>query len=442
MNHPLKNLPRALRWRVFRAFERASELRNPAPRADFSQVPNGLHGALWVFVATLGELAMIEPFLRRLIAEAGPRPLVLISDRTVYREAYTQRYPQAIVVELPGAGEDYRVLAQRIAPTLFVVAEIPARPADAPCRFPVGALIHARAAGARTALVNGWLYDYPPACRLDAVERSLLARDYLRLFDLITTHDEDVRGRMIAEGADPQRIEVAGNFKFDSVASIASPNIKQASPALLASLSASTRPLVVAGSVERAEQDCVLDAFSHLKSTHPDARLILVPRHPENVQRMQELAATLNARGWHWRARTQIVDAPVADELDCLVLDTFGELRDFYAVANIAHVGRDHNVLEPLAFARPVSVSPNWTRTYPSFPVYRTTKTAAVIHEGLDADALAQIWRNLLDGATGRSECDKILALLAHARGATERTLALFRRTGLLPQQATPGQSV
>jgi 3-deoxy-D-manno-octulosonic-acid transferase len=435
----LQTLTRAVRWRAFRLFERVSEVRSPSPRADFSTVPSGLRDALWVFVATLGELAMIEPFLRRLVAEAGPRPLVLISDRTVYRASYAQRYPEAIIVEMPGAGDDYRLLAQRIPPALFVIAEIPARPGDAPCRFPVGAVVHARAAGARVALVNGWLYGYPPSCRLDAVERGLLARDYLQLFELITTHDDEVRNQLISEGADPQRIMVAGNFKFDSVELITSPNRKQASPALLASLRASPRPPIVAGSVERAEQDCVLDAFTHVRAKRPEARLVLVPRHPENEERMRELAATLDSKGWKWVARSRIADTALPEDVDCLLLDTFGELRDFYAAAAVTHVGRDHNVLEPLAFGRPVSVSPDWTRTYPSFPVYRATKTADVIHEATDAEALARIWLGLLDGDAGKLEQDRILALLSHARGATERTLSLFRNAGLLPLRSVSG---
>ncbi len=436
---PTPSLGQKARWQAFRMIERAGELRSPAARADLSVVPEGHSNALWVFVATFGELAMIEPFLRRLVAEFGPHPLVLISDRQIYRSAYAQRYPEAIVVEIPGASEDYRELARRIPPKLFVVAEIPALPSDAPCRLPVGALHHAATAGARIALVNAWLYNYPPSCRIDTIERQLLSRDYLQLYDVITTHNEDVRAKLIAQGAAPELVTATGNFKFDSVAQITNPSRKPMSPLLLKSLLRSPRPTVIAGSLERREQARVLDSFELLRKTRPDARLILVPRHPENTQRMEELASILNERGWNWTTRTRMPDEPLPASIDCLILDTFGELRDFYSVATIAHVGRDHNVLEPLAFKRPVSVSADWNTTCPSFPVYRTALEAGVIHECTDSDSLLEIWLTLLDGQGGSREREKIQLMLEQVCGATERTLTLFRKHGLLPQQSQSG---
>jgi hypothetical protein len=55
------------------------------------------------FVSTIGELNAIEPFLVRMLAEVPYRPLVLLTDRSVYRDAYLRRYPEAIVVEITGS---------------------------------------------------------------------------------------------------------------------------------------------------------------------------------------------------------------------------------------------------------------------------------------------------------------------------------------------------
>ena len=122
--------------------------------------------------------------------------------------------------------------------------------------------------------------------------------------------------------------------------------------------------------------------------------------------------------------RSALADVPIAGSVACMVLDTMGELRDFYAAATVAHVGVDHNVLEPLAFGKPVTVKPGWNTTYPSYPVYRVLMDSKALLEADNAAPLAGHWLELLDCpdlyqarmiATGTT-----LALL---RGAVDRHL-------------------
>ena len=98
-----------------------------------------------------------------------------------------------------------------------MVAEIPCWPSDAPCRFSFAFLLAAKQSGAAAVLVNGWLYHYATASRMDAIERRLFQGDYLRAFDAIGAQTEETRRHLIAAGAHAGRVAVTGNIKFDAV---------------------------------------------------------------------------------------------------------------------------------------------------------------------------------------------------------------------------------
>src|SRR5690606_24523984 len=119
---------------------------------------------------------------------------------------------------------------------------------------------------------------------------------------------------------------------------------------------------VIAGSTRPGEEALLLQAFRSLRRARPDARLVLAPRHPE---RAEEVAALLK------RERVKFVrhsQGASAADADALLLDTLGELKDFYAIATpngVAWVGgsfRDfggQNPLEPAALGVPVLFGPS-----------------------------------------------------------------------------------
>jgi 3-deoxy-D-manno-octulosonic-acid transferase len=150
--------------------------------------------------------------------------------------------------------------------------------------------------------------------------------------------------------------------------------------------------------------------------------LVLAPRHPEIAERMAALRELLAKHGLAAAFRSECADAPLADDLPCLVLDTVGDLRDFYAAATVAHVGVDHNVLEPLGFRRPVTVHTGWEVTYPSYPVYRLLHDEQVLLEADNAELLAAHWIAAVAGQADE-RVRHTDAVLARARGATERHL-------------------
>jgi 3-deoxy-D-manno-octulosonic-acid transferase len=114
-----------------------------------------------------------------------------------------------------------------------------------------------------------------------------------------------------------------------------------------------------------------------------------------------------------------------------IVLDTMGELKDFYALATLTYVGPNHNVLEPLAFDKPVFVLPGWEPGYPSFPVYRLLLAQDAIIEVSGPAQLATAWIKFLREPDGLdSQRARIRSVLTREAGATERALAVLAAHG------------
>ena len=120
------------------------------------------------------------------------------------------------------------------------------------------------------------------------------------------------------------------------------------------------RPVLVAGSTHEADENVVIPAFVALLSILPDALLILAPRYPERFTRASQLA---RAAGLQTELRSQ--GEACSEQAQCFVIDTIGELMNYYACADLTFVGGSfgdqggHNPLEPAALGRPVLLGPN-----------------------------------------------------------------------------------
>jgi 3-deoxy-D-manno-octulosonic-acid transferase len=162
--------------------------------------------------------------------------------------------------------------------------------------------------------------------------------------------------RFLALGAAATKTHVSGNLKFDYTPA---DDAAQRAEELRAQLGRE-RPVWVAGSTHDGEDRVVLAAHRHVRATHPDALLVLAPRHP---QRFAAVAEQLAQQGWRYVRRSS--GEPVASDTEVLLLDTLGELARFYGSGDVAFVGGSlvpvggHNLLEPAALARPIVAGPS-----------------------------------------------------------------------------------
>lgn len=162
--------------------------------------------------------------------------------------------------------------------------------------------------------------------------------------------------RFIACGADPKRTYTPGNLKFD----LDVPESLNQKSTDLRSRWGPHRPVLVAGSTHEADEVVVIPAFLDLLKQHPDALLILVPRHPKRFARTTQLAQTAGLRT-ELRSQSEVC----SENAQCFVIDSLGELMTYYACADVAFVGGSmgdqggHNALEPAALGKPVLFGPN-----------------------------------------------------------------------------------
>lgn len=182
-------------------------------------------------------------------------------------------------------------------------------------------------------------------------------------FSGVGVQNEADAQRLRELGVRPEVIEVVGSLKFDSAA-IKGPARLDVS-ALLAQLGVADDALVLVGGSTHAGEELLLAQITRrLRQRFPKLFTIIVPRHQE---RGGEVGRELAANGVKFRFRNEITQLTQLDdpELECLVVNTTGELRFFYERADVVFVGKSltaeggQNPIEPAALGKPVVFGPN-----------------------------------------------------------------------------------
>ena len=230
--------------------------------------------------------------------------------------------------------------------------------------------------------------------------------------------------RFAALGVDPARLSVVGNLKFERTM----PAEIGARGARARARYAPDRPVWTAGSTHAGEEAILLAAHRLLRAAQPRALLVLAPRHPE---RFDALAAAIAAQGFRCQRRSRDLPQDGADpDSEVLLLDTLGELPEFYAAADVAFVGGSlvpaggHNLLEPAALALPVLAGP---ALFSAPDVAQALRDAGALTIVQDAGGLAAALRALLDSPAERARSGAAgRAVIEANRGALERLLRLI----------------
>lgn len=178
-----------------------------------------------------------------------------------------------------------------------------------------------------------------------------LAIPALNAITKIATQTENDKNRFISIGANPDKIQNLGNIKFDVTVSDAILSEGHA----LKNILFAARFILLAASTHDGEEALLLACYAKLKLKIPELLLAIAPRHPERFATVKTLAK--NA-GFNLITRTS--QKFCDNKTDIFLIDTLGELKLFYAAADIAFVGGSfvpiggHNVLEAAAVGVPV----------------------------------------------------------------------------------------
>lgn len=280
---------------------------------------------------------------------------------------------------------------------------------------------NAKLAGAKVAIVNGRLSQ-------KSFERYSKIRGFIRRVlsdvDLALMQAPRDAERMVALGMPEAAAVTSGNLKFDQdpLESDALTNEMRSRFAIDAS-----RPLIIAASTHDPEEKILLDALKLVRGKI-DARMMIVPRHP---QRFDAVAGAISSSDFA-SARCSAA-AEESDKLvDVILLDTVGELRAAYPLAELVFCGGSliphggQSMLEPAAEGKAVVTG------------HHTHNFANAVEVFMFHDGLVQLPDVGLDGAS-RIVADTFIGLLrdderrrrigqnardvmSRNRGASERT--------------------
>lgn len=218
-------------------------------------------------------------------------------------------------------------------------------------------LLYLKSEGIPSMMVNGRISDR-------SFGRYKLVRQALKgvfgsvsLFLMQTKKDME---KIVVLGANPYKVFNTGNTKYDRALELimrekgrgltrADMNIPGGSVVL------------VAGSTHQGEEEILIDVFHRLLAGHPDAVMIIAPRHLDRLSKIESLIAS---SGHTFFRRSKPGEGVEAKGGTIIILDTIGELSDLYKISTIAFVGGSfvpvggHNILEPAAHGRPVIFGP------------------------------------------------------------------------------------
>lgn len=225
-------------------------------------------------------------------------------------------------------------------------------------------------------------------------------------------------------GVTADRISVTGSVKYDPGIEVAPP--RDFRPVLDAWGIGRDEPVILAGSTHRGEEEELLAALAIAREKHPHARLLVAPRH---VERLPEILARLDDGRFRLARRTTPPSPPAPD---VLLIDTTGELRDWYASADIVFIGKSltgrggQNPVEALMAGRPVVFGPHM-ENFAALAAELLASGGAVAVR--NAGELGATLRELFDNPVKRdSIAARGAAALERHRGATSRTADMVER--------------
>ncbi len=294
---------------------------------------------VWLHAASVGELNTALPLLRRLLADYSQASFIVTTNTpTAARLLKQQQLPRCthcyLPIDLPGAVHRF---IKAVQPCLGMILETELWPnLYARCaRHGIPLLLLNARLSTKSRDAPAWVREGQRYCvaQLDYI----LAR---------STVDQD---QFLELGAAPEKISVTDNLKY------------------------APSPRTVA----TADQTMTARAYALAASTHEDEEfqfarllapmlkhykhlLVIVPRHPERrasiLQQLSRLPLNIALRSR---------DDAITDETDIYLLDSMGELQNWYGGATLVLIGGSwiphggQNILEPARAGKPSIAGPH-----------------------------------------------------------------------------------
>ena len=303
---------------------------------------------VWIHAVSLGEVVAATPLVKALHERHPEFRYIVTTVTETGREAVEQRLGG--IAEHRYAPLDFPWAVARmirsLRPVLYVFVETELWP---------NLLWTLRAQDVPSVLVNGRLSSRSFGRQDLPVIRSFY-RSILQTLTLCLMQSDRDRQRIVALGADPSRVHVTSNIKFDQPL----PDVHSHESLRQSFGLDENEQLMLAGSTHAGEEELLVSAYRHIVKPYPTTVLMLAPRHIERADRVE---AVLREAGFAVQRRSRIQGKQSGPRV--IILDTRGELSRAYRDAVVAFVGGTlvpvggHNLLEPAVWGIPVMFGPH-----------------------------------------------------------------------------------
>lgn len=292
--------------------------------------------SIWIHGASLGEVTAASRLVMR-IEKEFPSGRVIVSAMTMTGKERARKIMKGVdnFIIMPF---DFFPLVKKairkVNPKTLILVETEIWPS----------LIYVcKCMGIKVVLVNGRISDRTYRRYLNV---KYISRCFLNQIDLLLPRDGTEKNKFLKLGVDRKKIKLVGPLKSDNSNITAIDKSSLSIP--------EDKSVIVAGSVRKGEGRIVIGVFDKLRTRFNDIYLVIAPRH---LNRVDEIENLLTKKEIPYRKRNE---SKGYDNEDVLILDTMGELRSVYSIANIAFVGGTllpyggHNLLEPAFSGIPV----------------------------------------------------------------------------------------
>ncbi|MEW6557728.1 MAG: 3-deoxy-D-manno-octulosonic acid transferase [Elusimicrobiota bacterium] len=314
-------------------------------RLGFYDIEKGKY--ILFHASSVGELKTITLFITKL-KKMFPEKQILILTMTPYGYKYAvdKKIADKVIfapIDIPFCVEK---LFLKVIPEMLVLIESELWP---------NLVFSAKRKGAKIVSINARMSD-------KSFRRYLFVKEFiteiLKKIDFICAREESDRKKFIALGYDETKVIKTGNMKYDikseAYQRMQLPGVRKTGFGFK-----DTDLIFVTGSTREKEEEIVINLYKKLIPQFNNLKLVVAPRYPERCLEIEKILQKENLSFFRKTQLSTINYQP--STINCLLLDTIGELLDFYGIADIVFVGGSlfdesggHNILEPAELGKPV----------------------------------------------------------------------------------------
>jgi len=363
--------------------------------------------SLWIHAVSVGEVLSLQNLIKK-IKERHP-------DWTIYFSTLTNTGMRVAKEKLVDADFiffiplDFTFIIRKffnaLEPDVFVLAE---------SEFWPNLLREAKRKTDSVILINGRI---SPQSFKRYFRFKSFSKKILKNIDLFLVQTENDKEKLEKIGVNPAEVKVVSNLKCEV-------NLPLLTEGELLSLKKNlsipeTKKIIVAGSTRKGEEKKLLVAYTKARSKREDLLLIIAPRHPERFDEVEKIC-----QDFPFKAIKRTLVSPET-QWDILVLNTIGELAQFYALCDAAFIGGSlvpwggQNLLEPAYYGKPVFFGPHMENFSFLAEKFVQSGGARIVYKEKDLVNMFLIENDKFFKKMGKRAKETLNSL----KGATEKTL-------------------